>query len=162
MPHLPSRLTITGIAATALLAMAVTAAWSAPATSKASDGGKTELVLSGSVQQPFAPGVAQSIDLVLSNPNSFDVIATADVTVVDATTKGNKPNPGCVGGENLRVVHGLVGTVTIPKKGTLSLSELGVPVADRPLVLMENLDVNQDACKGASFTLAYAGTATKK
>jgi hypothetical protein len=43
---------------------------------------------------------------------------------------------------------------------TVSLIALGFAAPELPLVSMLNRPVNQDGCKAASFSLAFAGTAT--
>jgi hypothetical protein len=57
------------------------------------------------------------------------------------------------------VLRGLTASVTIPADQTtpVSLSTLGVPQADWPVIEMIDTDSNQDACEGARLTLTYSG-----
>ena len=148
---------------TAALGAAVAAAGAAGPTQKvAVKPDKAAFAIGGAVTEAMGPGSQRRIDLVLTNPNSFDVLARVDVAVAEDTTAGGAPNPGCSGAENLVVVQGLRGTVTLPRKATRSLSDLGVAEADWPLVQMANLTTNQYASKGSTFTLVYSGSAVKR
>jgi hypothetical protein len=117
--------------------------------------------ISGTTSQPFYPGRSQAVDLVLSNPNNRAIqILTSSVTVAAATKKNGVANPDCDGTVNLLVTKGLTGTVVVPANSTKSLSQLGVPQAQWPVLTMPNLSTNQDACKNTTFTISYAGTAS--
>jgi hypothetical protein len=48
----------------------------------------------------------------------------------------------------------------VPASSTRTLAELGVPAAQWPQISIIDLPTNQDGCRTASVTLAYAGTAT--
>lgn len=119
--------------------------------------------ISGNASGLFYPGAApQPLNLVLTNPFSFDIQVTAvTITVSAGTTKGGNPNPGCNGTQNLSVVRPFNGTVTVPKKSTKSLSQLGTPASQWPLLQMPDLPVNQDACQNTTFNMSYTGTAVK-
>jgi hypothetical protein len=117
--------------------------------------------ISGSITQALYPGISPvPLDLVFTNPNNFSIqITSVTVTVSGATTK-----PSCDGRANLLVTRAFAagpGVVVVPKNSTRSLQELRIPQAQWPTVQMPNLPVKQDACKGATFTLTYTGTATK-
>lgn len=112
--------------------------------------------ISGSITQPFAPGVTRPLNLVIGNPFSFTIRVTS-VTV----TVGSTNRPGCVGTANFTVTKGLTSTVDVPRNTTRSLQQLGVAESAWPALTMPNLAVNQDACKGATLSLTYAGQATK-
>jgi hypothetical protein len=119
--------------------------------------------ISGSASAPFYPGATpQPLNLVLANPFSFDIKVTGiTVTIQAATTKNGNPNPGCDGTQNLKVTRQFNGTVTLAKKATSSLSQLGTPASQYPLVQMPDLPVNQDACQNSTFRMSYSGTAVK-
>jgi hypothetical protein len=117
--------------------------------------------ISGSITQALYPGISPVLlSLVLTNPNNFGIqITSVKVTVSGATTK-----PSCDGRANLLVTRVFAAgpvAVVVPKNSTRSLQDLGIPQAQWPQVQMPNLSTNQDACKGATFTLTYTGTATK-
>lgn len=122
--------------------------------------GRTSFTISGNVTRVLSPGAAATVDLALANPNSFDIrVTSVTVKVEVATTKAGAANAACDGTKNLVVTRQLGADVTLPKKATRSLSQLGVPESQWPLVTMPNLAVNQDACKLTTFTLTYSGTA---
>lgn len=113
--------------------------------------------VSGDVDDLFAPGVTQPLNLVIGNPYNFTIRVTAVTITVGATT-GNEE---CAGPLNLTVAQGLTVPVDVPRNSTRSLQQLGVAEADWPRLKMPNLETDQDACKNATFSLAYTGEATK-
>lgn len=117
--------------------------------------------ITGTASQPFYPGRSQAVDLVLSNPNNRSIqILSSSITVAAATTKDGVANPDCDGTVNLVVTKGLTGTVVVPANATRTLSQLGVPQSQWPVLTMPNLSTNQDACKSTTFTVNYSGTAS--
>jgi hypothetical protein len=119
--------------------------------------------ISGNAGAAFYPGATpQPLDLVLSNPFNFDIKVTGImVTVQAATTKNGNPNPNCDGTQNLKVTRPFNGTVILAKNATTSLSRLGTPASQYPLLQMPDLPVNQDACQNSTFRMSYSGTAVK-
>jgi hypothetical protein len=119
--------------------------------------------ISGNASAPFYPGATpQPLNLVLTNPYRFDIKVTGiTVTIQSATTKNGNPNPACDGTQNLKVTRQFNGTVTLAKKTTSSLSQLGTPASQYPLLQMPDLPVNQDACQNSTFRMSYSGTAVK-
>lgn len=113
--------------------------------------------ISGTVPQPFAPGVSHPLNLVLGNPYNFTIRVTSVTIAVDTATT----NADCVGPTNLTVTKNLSAPVDVPRDATRSLQQLGVAQADWPVLTMPNLPVNQDACKGVTFSLSFTGQATK-
>lgn len=113
--------------------------------------------ITGDAVGPLVPGASRPVNLAIGNPFNFAIRVTDIAVSVDPTSSKS----ACNGTQNLAVVHSLIGTVDIPPKATRSLQDLGVPQASWPSVAMPNLPTNQDACKGAVFTLHYTGTATK-
>jgi hypothetical protein len=117
--------------------------------------------ISGSVAG-LEPGVTQPVDVTLTNPNDVPISVTSvTITIGETTTKNGQPNPGCSGTQNLVLVHGLVGAVTMPAKTTASLTSLSVATKRWPALQMPDLRINQDACKDTSFALTYSGSATQ-
>jgi large repetitive protein len=111
-----------------------------------------EGVLSG----PLAPGVSRPLALTITNPNTKPIVVTGlQVTVAPGSTKA-----GCDGPANLQVTQSnasSTNTFTVPAKGGKATLPSGSVTA--PQVLMKNLATNQDACKGATFTFNYSGSA---
>lgn len=112
--------------------------------------------ISGTVDS-LAPGVTRPLNLLLGNPYNFAI----RVTAVDIAVRADTGNEGCDGPTNLRVTRPFSVPVTVPANSTRSLDQLGVAPADRPQLTMPNLAVDQDACKGATFSLAFSGQAVK-
>jgi hypothetical protein len=116
---------------------------------------KFEFGIRGDLTGLLYPGASQPLNLVLKNPSRRALkITNVAITVNAATNK-----PGCSGTQNLVVTQNLSGPVTVPKLSTKSLSDLAVPVAQWPVLTMPNLSTNQDACKGATFTFSFSGSA---
>lgn len=124
--------------------------------------------ISGNLTATLAPGLSAPLNLMFTNPynNAHGIVVTSVViTVQHATVKnvaGHPLNPACDGPTNVVVSRAFTGPVTVPR-GTApqSLSDLHVPDAQWPLILMANLATNQDPCKSTTFNFSYTGTATK-
>jgi len=60
---------------------------------------------------------------------------------------------------NFSVTQGLTRSVTIRahQRTAVSLSDLGVPQADWPVITMIDTGANQDACQSATLRLTYSG-----
>jgi hypothetical protein len=112
--------------------------------------------IEGKLSGTLAPGVSQPLALTITNPNTKPIIVTGlQVTVAAGSTKA-----GCDGPANLQVTQSNASssnTITVPAKGGKTTVPSGTVSA--PQVLMRNLATNQDACKGATFTFDYSGSA---
>ena len=98
-------------------------------------------------------GEWNSIPVVITNPNNFKIY-------VNAVTVGVSVSPaGCPASTNIQFIQSPISashTLMVPAAATVTLA-----AADQPQIRLQDLSsVNQDACKGKSFTLSYAGTAT--
>jgi hypothetical protein len=114
-----------------------------------------KFTISGSAAGPLAPGTSQSMPLAIKNPNTVPIYVTG--LLVSVQTGSTKL--GCDGPTNLQVTQSsasATNTVTVPAGGEVALPS-GTVTA--PQVLMKDLASNQDACKGASFTFNYTGSA---
>ena len=117
--------------------------------------------IGGNAPNLFYPGTSEPLNLVITNPFNFDIkVLTVTVTVEPVPAKDGVPDPACPATTNLLVTRPLVSTLTVPARSTKSLSDLGVPQAQWPVLTMPDLSTNQDACEGATFTLRYSGSAT--
>ncbi|HEU5001278.1 MAG TPA: hypothetical protein VFW71_00675 [Actinomycetota bacterium] len=117
--------------------------------------------ISGNASSPFFPGApAQPLDLVLTNPNNYDLRVTSITVGVQAgtTSPGGGPVPACNGTTNITVTRQFSGTVIVPANSTKSLTDLGAAASQFPLLQMPDLPVSQDACQGVTFHMSYAGT----
>lgn len=100
---------------------------------------------------PGAPPVP--VPLVLTNPNSAPIRVTSLQVSVTADPAA------CPSGANLELIQSSASErrpVKIPAGGTVRL-----PAADAsaPAIALRDLPVNQDACQGVSFPLAFSGEA---
>ncbi|HWG08806.1 MAG TPA: Ig-like domain-containing protein [Solirubrobacteraceae bacterium] len=111
--------------------------------------------VSGDASGPLAPGVTRTLAITVSNPNNVAISVTAlTASVVSGSTKA-----GCDGPTNLQLTQSNVSeanVLTVPANGQVTLPAGAVSA---PQVLMKNLPVNQDACKGATFSFSYSGSA---
>jgi hypothetical protein len=111
----------------------------------------------GNLTRPLYPGASQRLDLTFTNPNSSPItIPRGGISASDITITSNAP--GCAS-SNFAVTQGLASTVTVraDQLTATSLSTLGVPKADWPVIEMIETNTNQDACQGARLTLTYSG-----
>lgn len=117
--------------------------------------------ISGNAPAPLFPGTSEALDLAITNPFRFVLkMLKVSIIVEPVPTRDGAPNPGCPGNQNFLVTRQLSTTLAVPALATKSLSDLGVPKGDWPVLTMPNLPVNQDACEGVTFSLFYSGTAT--
>jgi hypothetical protein len=102
----------------------------------------------------YPGGPAQAIALKLTNPNFVAIYVTAaQVTVASSSSAGCSP------ATNVTVTQSDVSAtkpVRIPARAWVTLPTQGVAA---PKIRMLNLSTNQDACKNATFSLSYTGSA---
>jgi hypothetical protein len=111
----------------------------------------------GNLTSPLYPGTSQSLNLTFTNPNSSPItIPSGGVSAGNITITSSIP--GCAPA-NFAVAQGLTAAVTIPANQVTptSLSALGTPKANWPVIKMIDTNTNQDACQGATLTLTYSG-----
>jgi hypothetical protein len=117
--------------------------------------------IGGNTPNLFYPGTSEPLDLAITNPFKFAIkVLSVSVRVEPVPSKNGVPDPACPAATNLLVTRPLGATLAVPARSTKSLSNLGVPQAQWPVLTMPDLPTNQDACEGATFTLLYSGTAT--
>jgi len=110
--------------------------------------------IGGGATGTLVPGRSLPLALRLTNPNG-DAILVTSLTV---TVQPGSTSRGCDGPANLQVTQASVSAANpleVPANGSVTLPAGGVTA---PQVLMRNLSTNQDACKGATFSFAYAGS----
>jgi hypothetical protein len=115
--------------------------------------------ISGRLHGPLSPGVSKRLNLRLSNRSRHDLLITK-LTVrlkVDAAHR----RAGCRRKLSFRVTRlkRRQYPVSLPAGRTRSLRALGL--RRLPRVRMLNLSTNQDACKGATLRLRFAGRARR-
>jgi hypothetical protein len=114
-------------------------------------------LIAGNLGTPLAPGSKVPLDLTLTNPSNFDLLITnLAVEVAEGTSK-----PSCSGTQNFKITQFTGAYPVVLHPGTSQLSAL-VPSSPKwPQVEMLDLPLNQDACRNATITLRYSGSATK-
>jgi hypothetical protein len=131
---------------------ATTYAWSVVKTVEES--GKP-FTVAGSATGPLAPGFSSPLALTVTNPNNVAITVTdLNVSVATASSKA-----GCEGPANLALTQSNISAanpLVVPANGHASVPSGTVSAAT---VLMKDLPTNQDACKNASFTFNYSGSA---
>lgn len=112
--------------------------------------------ISGSLTNPLAPGTpAQALDLQIANPYTF-TIKVSGITVTLVKTS----NSQCTPGTNFLVTQYSGPSFTMVSGLKENLSQVVTTRQQLPQIQMLNLDTNQDACKGATLTFSYTGSAT--
>ncbi len=115
--------------------------------------GALPVTIRGSSRGVLYPGGAVvPVELLLTNPNARPIVVTSATVRVTGTSA-----PGC-GAGNFVVARRLAATPTVRAGATVSLGSLGVPLSRWPALRMADAG-RQDACKGATVYLAFAGTA---
>jgi hypothetical protein len=101
----------------------------------------------------YPGGPALQIPLTVFNPNPAPIQVTSLVVSVAVSPAG------CSAAENLHIVQSDVSAaspLTVAAGQSITLPTQG---DSAPTIQFLNLEVNQDACKGASFPLVYSGSA---
>jgi hypothetical protein len=112
------------------------------------------IVAESAALSPLYPGApAIAVPVSLANPNSAPIRVTSLRIAVAADPAG------CPSAANLELVQSNASErrpVKIPARATVRLPTAAVSA---PAIALRNLPVNQDACQGASFPLAFSGKA---
>jgi hypothetical protein len=111
----------------------------------------------GDLAQRLYPGTGAPLDLVLTNPNRFDLrVAALSVSIGAGTSRGR-----CSGDANytVRQYRGTYPLLLAP--GATRLSALVANTSLLPRIAMHDLSTNQDGCRGAVVSLKYRGAATR-
>jgi hypothetical protein len=118
--------------------------------------------IAGTVLVALTPGTGQPLDLTLTNLEDVDLsISSLVVAVASVSAPEADPSHTCGTADfSIEQFSGAMG-FTLPAMSSASLGELGFAASEWPKVSMLNLPVNQDGCKAASFSLAFAGAATE-
>jgi len=112
--------------------------------------------IGGDLTTPLYPGSGAPLDLVLTNPHSFDV----QVIALSVRLRPGTTNPQCGGDANFAVTQYSGGYPLVLHPGSTRLSALVSNSAYWPRVSMHNLPTNQDECKDVRLSLDYEGLAT--
>lgn len=111
-------------------------------------------IAAATAPEPLFPGAAPSqIPLRLTNPNRRAIWVTGVSVEVTASP------PGCDAAANLALIPSSASAqapLWIPAESTVQLPAPGVSA---PAIQLRDLPVDQDACRGGGFTLAFHGSA---
>lgn len=129
----------------------------------------TQLIVSAFSGQPFtiagnlsgtlAPGAPpKPLNLSLANPNSRSLSITGLTVTIKAVTKAANVTATCTTSDYAVIQYSGPYPLTLAAGQTATLIQLGVPTASQPKLQMLDTKVSQDGCKGATLTLAYAGS----
>ena len=117
--------------------------------------------ISGNLSGTLAPGISRPLDLTLTNPNKKPISVTNLTVTVQSVTRtpyATTHNQPCTPTDYKVTQYGGTYPLTVPGSGNASLSVLGIAQSAWPQVTMLDTATNQDGCKGATITLAYAGS----
>jgi hypothetical protein len=105
----------------------------------------------------LAPGLWRPVAATVHNPNSVPI----RVTSLELSVSSDSFPPGCRTSTNLEIRQGSLGAsgrLTVPAGRSVILTQQG---GTDPRIRLRDLPtVNQDVCKGKSFTLVWSGRAT--
>jgi hypothetical protein len=112
----------------------------------------------GRLAATLAPGLGGPLRLSVRNPHSYPI----EVTSIVVSVGRGSTRRGCDGRTELAVRQSNVASgqavLRVPPHTAVTLPTRRVSA---PFVRMRNRPVNQDACKGARFTLRYSGVARR-
>ena len=127
-------------------------------TSVAVAGDPLPVALDGDLPGLLSPGHGGAIPLRIENPYPYAI----SVTDVRVTVDGGSSHVGCDGQTDLAVrqsnmVDG-ARAIEVPANAAVTLPAGN---ASAPVLSMRNRATNQDACKGARFTVRYSAVARR-
>jgi len=115
--------------------------------------------LSGNPATQFYPGLSQTLNLLVTNPNP--AVMTIPIGGIALTLDTANTLCPAFSGTTPNFTFTSVGVaVNVPANTTtpVSLTSLGVPANKLPALKMNDTAVNQDACKHLTLTLHYTGS----
>lgn len=101
----------------------------------------------------YPGGSIRTIPLTLSNLNGVPIVITGVTVTLDAS---NLPAGCLAGGYQITQANIPAAGVSLPANGSVTLPAQGATTA---AIRMIDTGTNQDACQGATLTLAYGGSA---
>lgn len=122
-------------------------------------GDPSSFTIRGDVRGAVAPGAMVPLDLVLENPNDFELAITKITVLVESVDppRADGAYPCSIADYATRQLQGDVRR-GLAAHGQDHLSSLGVARSQWPAVGLINRKINQDGCKGAVLTLRYHAT----
>lgn len=107
----------------------------------------------GALDKLYPGAPPQPLPLTIANPNPAPILVTGLNVAASAGA------PGCASAGNLSLTGASVSSeapLRVPAGGSVALPSPGVQA---PTIQLRDLPLNQDACQGASFALAFSGSA---
>jgi len=113
----------------------------------------------GNAATPISPGLMSPLNLMFANPNAVSLSVTGLYVTVRKVSAPNADDAHPCSVRDFTVGQASSNLrITLAAQATRTLSSLDLPLAQWPQVGMLQRSVNQDGCKGASLTLAYAAS----
>jgi hypothetical protein len=117
--------------------------------------------IAGTTTESISPGLGAPLNLKLTNTQTSPmVIHDLQVTVTRVQAPNADTTHPCSLSDFIVRKASTSQIITIAPQSTSTLSNLGLPIATWPRVGMLNRPVDQDGCKGAQLTLAFAASGT--
>ncbi len=117
--------------------------------------------VSGNVRDPLEPGLERPLDLRLTNPFAVPLrVSSLSVMIQRVQAPGASAALPCDGSDFAVVPYSGSLPLSVPGRSSRDLAGLGVPSTEWPQVLLRDLPVDQDGCRGATVTLGYRGGGT--
>ena len=119
--------------------------------------------ISGDLQGQLAPAVSRPLGLTVTNPDKAQVSVTnlsVSITSITRSAVAVAAGRQCTTADYTVTQYSGPYPLAVPGSSSRTLTQLGVPSTVWPQVAMIDRPVNQDGCKGATLTLAYAGSGT--
>jgi len=110
--------------------------------------------ISGNTSKAFSPGMTQSVDLSITNPNPSSDELTVNSSSLSFTVAPDASHSLCQ--SSWFTLNKGSWSVTVQGGATESLTDLGVATGNLPTVTMIDTVTKQDACKGANLTLHWS------
>jgi hypothetical protein len=111
--------------------------------------------VTGNASGPLAPGVSRALAVTVTNPNNVSI----EVTALTVGVAAGSSKAACDGPANLALTQPNVSSANPLVVAANASAALPTGTVGAPSVLMRDLPVNQDACKNATFTFTYSGSA---
>lgn len=120
--------------------------------------GGEPFTISGDLEGLLYPGIRLPLDLTFDNPNSVPITIT-DLWVAITGIDQAHADQGCTLDPNFaaRQFRGKYKKLVVAK--TLTLSDTGIDPKKWPQIVMVETGISQDACRNATLTLTYGGSA---
>jgi hypothetical protein len=123
-------------------------------------GDSTDFAISGTLHGALIPGMSTPLDLTLTNPGPATRILRLGVDLYRVIApRADATHPCTVDDFSVTQFSGKYG-FALPSSSTRTLSQLGFPSGQWPVIAMLNRPVNQDGCQGASLDFRYSGVST--